>query len=62
MDCDGNRCIFWTLTNKMFVFIGTKKAFKYFGTVLSILYINYSMNYSMNVCAAFAVTATDRYG
>lgn len=41
MDCDGNRCIFWTLTKKMFVFIGTKKAYKYFGTVLSILYINY---------------------
>lgn len=54
MDCDGNRCIFWTLTNKMFVFRETKKkAYKYYGTVLIILH-------SMNVCAAFVVTATDR--
>lgn len=33
-----------------------KKAYKYYGTVLS-----YSI-YNMNVCAAFGVTATDRYG
>lgn len=56
MDCDGNRCIFWTLTNKMFVFIGTKKMH----TNILVQYLG--ILYSKNVRAAFAVTATDRYG
>lgn len=56
MDCDGNRCIFWTLTNKMFVFIGIKKRH----TNILVQYLG--ILYSMNVFAAFSVTATDRYG
>lgn len=57
MDWDGNRCNFLDADQQnVCLSRNQKKAYKYYGTVLS-----YSI-YNMNVCAAFGVTATDRYG